>query len=58
MKVLETKYEIEKKDDHYCLYKIIYTDSGANIYGVFKGTRLECENKRKELKNGNKFNGK
>ena len=52
MKVLETKYEIEKKDDHYCLYKIIYSDSGANIYGVFKGTRQECLDKKKELSNG------
>jgi hypothetical protein len=52
MKILETKYEIEKKSDHYCLYKIIYTDSGANIYGVFKGTRQECLDRKKELSNG------
>ena len=47
---MKIKYEILEKDEHFTLYRTIFTDTGVQVKYIFKGTRKECENKRNEIK--------
>lgn len=47
-------YSIDQKQDRWVIHKLIETDKGCNLLGVFSGTRKECQDKLKELKKGDK----
>ena len=43
-------YSVDKKENRYVLHKLIITDSGMNIIGIFSGSRNECYKKLAEIR--------
>lgn len=44
------EYSVDKKENRYVLHKLIITDSGMNLLGIFSDTRAECYKKLNEIK--------
>ena len=44
----EIYYTLDRKDDHYVIWKNIETRTGCNLIFVYSGTRQECIDYAKE----------
>ena len=51
--MIKITYSIDRKQGGWVLHKLIETEHGCNLVGIFKGTKKECEDRKKELLNEN-----